>query len=268
MIHSNDPAAQTRCSLSKLAMRRTAQVAALVVANALGVGATWAATPGGTTTKTVEQYFFEVTEVPITQNVETFSTTVDGFLAGGAAPVASFSFDASASDAAVLASFATLRHLLTSAAGTPLSFTGPSLDASSRSQVGTSVAGVNSAFDFDSGTVLNVSTVELVGEDTFQIPWSGRCTGLTELYSFCNTRTDPEAVYVAAGNTVLLTSADIQFSITRTVTTTNTFLTTQRYSIIGTPDIASPIPEPSTLLLMAPLMALVAFRTRGRARPA
>jgi hypothetical protein len=239
---------------------RAVQILGVVVANVLGAEDALSDKIGGTTTKTVEQYFFNVTDIAQDQNIETYLTTIDGYLAGNPNPLASFTFNLPFGDAAVQSSFASIRHSLTNASSDPLSFLGPTLAASLRAKISTSVAGVNGPFDSQDGTVLDVTTTELVGEDAFYIPQSGRCIGLIELYSFCST--EGEHVFVAAGDTVLLTSADILFDVTRTTTTTNTFLTTQRYSIVGA-SIATPsVPEPDTLLLLAPIAVLVAFRAR------
>ena len=250
---------------SKKAFKTGARLATIALATLLG-GNAWAVDFGGTSTKTVIHYYFFETAVPspTEQTVETFSTTIEGFLEGSSSPVASFSFNLPIDDAIVQASLASIRNSLTGAAGGPLSFVGPALESSTRTKVGTTVVGANEPFDIFNaadlarGAVLAADTTELVGEDTFFLEES-YCSGLTEAYSFC--KNEPTPLFVAAGNTVLLTSVELGVAIDRTTTTTNTFLTTQRYSITGTPAIASPIPEPSTWMLMAPFVGFLAFRS-------
>ena len=82
--------------------------------------------------------------------------------------------------------------------------------------------------------------------------------------SFGDCTVDFGDIFVAAGNTVLLTSVGIADYVLRTTETTETFLNTAVYEIVGTP-ITQSVPRPGTDLLVGLASLLIAWRaTRPR----
>jgi hypothetical protein len=91
--------------------------------------------------------------------------------------------------------------------------------------------------------VLWVETVELVGEELFHLNSAQfGCVAVVQGITF-NCSEDFGDIFVAAGDTVLLTSAGIADYLLRTTVTTETFLNTAVYEIVGTP-ITQSVPEP------------------------
>ena len=219
-----------------------------------------AQTTGGTSTKTLEYRVPSVTTAAETRTVETYSTQVLGFLAGDPTALVDVQFVLPFGDAAVQAAFVTARSILAAASVNPLSFSGPTLTSSSRvlSNSSSTVSEVKTGEE-----VLWVDTVELVGQELFHLNSAQfGCVALVKGVSFDCT-VDFGDVFVAAGDTVLLTSAGIADYLLRTTVTTETFLNTAVYEIVGTP-ITQSVPEPGTGLLVG-LAGLIAWRaTRPR----
>ena len=71
-------------------------------------------------------------------------------------------------------------------------------------------------------------------------------------------------VFVAAGDTVLLTSAGVVENVLRTTVNTETFLNASVYEIVGRSDVRA-VPEPSTGLL-AGLAGLIGWWSAARRR--
>ena len=219
-----------------------------------------AQTTGGTSTKTLEYRVPSVTTAAETRTVETYSTQVLGFLAGDPTALVDVQFVLPFGDAAVQAAFVTTQSILAAASVNPLSFSGPTLTSSGRvlSNSASTVSEVLTGQD-----VLWVETVELVGEELFHLNSAQfGCVALVQGVSF-NCSEDFGNIFVAAGDTVLLTSAGIVDYLLRTTVTTETFLNTAVYEIVGTP-ITQSVPEPGTGLLVG-LAGLIAWRaTRPR----
>ena len=219
-----------------------------------------AQTTGGTTTKTLEYRVTSVTTAAETRTVETYSTQVLGFLAGDPTALVDVHFVLPFGDAAVQAAFATTQSILAAASVNPLSFSGPTLTSSSRvlSNSSSTVSEVKTGEE-----VLWVDTVELVGQELFHLNSAQfGCVALVKGVSFDCT-VDFGDVFVAAGDTVLLTSAGIADYLLRTTVTTETFLNTAVYEIVGTP-ITQSVPEPASLALVAGALALGAAASRRR----
>lgn len=219
-----------------------------------------AQTTGGTTTQTLEYRATSVTTAAETRTVEAYSTQVLGFLAGNPTALVDVQFVLPFGDAAVQAAFATTQSILAAASVNPLSFSGPTLTSSSRVLSNTS----STVSDVKTGEeVLWVDTVELVGAGLFHLNSAQfGCVAVVKGISFDCT-VDFGDIFVAAGNTVLLTSVGIADYVLRTTETTETFLNTAVYEIVGTP-ITQSVPEPGTGLLVG-LAGLIAWRaTRPR----
>ncbi|MDO9314103.1 MAG: hypothetical protein Q7T97_06125 [Burkholderiaceae bacterium] len=234
----------------------------LVGAGLLGsAGLAAAQTTGGTTTKTLEYRARNVTSVTETQTVETYETRMLGFLAGNPNALVDVLFALPFGDAAVQAAAITTRNLLSAASADPLSFWGPTLTSSSRVLSGSSSA---SSEVLTSEEVLWVDTAELVGEELFHLNSSqfGCIAEVNGVQFDCSF--DYGDLFVAAGDSVLLTSAGIAENYLRTTVTTDTFLNSSVYEIVGTPDIRV-VPEPSTALLVA-LAGLIGWRSTARQR--
>lgn len=219
-----------------------------------------AQTTGGTTAKTLEYHVPVVTNATETRTVETYSTQVLGFLAGNPTALVDVQFVLPFGDAAVQAAFVTTRSILAAASVNPLSFSGPTLTSSSRvmSNSSSTVSEVLTGQE-----VLWVDTVELVGAGLFHLNSAQYgCVAVVKGISFDCTE-DFGDIFVAAGDTVLLTSGGIADYMLRTTVTTETFLNTAVYEIVGTP-ITQSVPEPGTGLLVG-LAGLIAWRaTRPR----
>ena len=250
--------------------RITHVLAPLLVLVALlgGTAAAHAQNTGGTTTKSLENRVRSINSLTQTESVETYLTHMQGFLAGDPTALVDVQFALPFSDAAVQAAVATTRQLLAAASADPLVFSGPTLTSSGRvlaSSVPTNTEVLTGE------EVLWVQTVELVGEELFHLN-SDRygCVAEVRGIHFDCSR-DFGDLFVAAGDTVLLTSAGVVEYVDRTTRFTNTYLTTSDYQIVGTPVVAS-VPEPASAwlvgLVLAPMGAGAGrFRRPHAARP-
>ena len=231
------------------------------VACALVFGTGWAVAQktGGTTTKSLEYHASDITQISRTDTIETYSTRMLGFLTGEVNPLVDIQFSLPFGDAAFQAAIATARQMLTAASVDPLQFTGPMLTSSSRALTGSTSA---SSDVLTSQDVLWVHTAELVGEELFHLNSAQfGCVAEVAGIKFDCTE-DFGDLFVAAGDTVLLTSAGIVDRFNRTTIFTDTYLNSSTYQITGTPT-NQPLPEPGTALLAA-LAGLVVMRVRGR----
>ena len=220
---------------------------AIICAGSLGiVGPAAAQKTGGTSTKTIENRVFLITTAAETQTVETYATRMQGFLAGNPSALVDVLFALPFGDAAVQAAALTTRNLLSAASLDPLSFSGPTLTSSSRILSGSSSA---TSEVLTSEEVLWVNTAELIGEELYHLN-SDQFGCLAEVngVQFDCSR-DFGDVFVAAGDTVLLTSAGVAETRLRTTVTTETYLNSALYEIIGTPQ-SRVVPEPATGFLV------------------
>lgn len=238
---------------------------AIICAGSLGiVGPAAAQKTGGTTAMTLEHRVRHITAVTETQTVETYETRMQGFLAGNPSALVDVLFALPFGDAAVQAAAITTRNLLSAASLDPLSFSGPTLTSSSRALID-SMSGISE--EFTGEEVLWVNTVELVGEELYHIN-SDQFGCLAEVngVQFDCSR-DFGDVFVPAGDTVLLTSAGIADYYLRTTVTTETYLNSALYEIIGKPQ-SRVVPEPATgfLVGIAGLMGWFATVRRRRSR--
>ena len=234
----------------------------LVGAGLLGnAGMVAAQKTGGTSTKTLENRVRNVTEVTEARTVETYETRMQGFLFGNPNALVDVLFALPFGDAAVQAAAITTRNLLSAASSDPLSFSGPTLTSSSRVLSGLSSA---SSDALTSEEVLWVNTAELVGEELFHLN-SDQFGCLAEVNGIqFDCSLDFGDVFVAAGDTVLLTSAGVVENVLRTTVNTETFLNASVYEIVGRSDVRA-VPEPSTGLL-AGLAGLIGWWSAARRR--
>lgn len=236
-------------------------VFALAAALVGGSGLATAQTTGGTSTKTLEYHASDITNLSRTNTLETYATRMLGFLTGDANPLVDVQFSLPYGDAAVQAAVATTRQLLAAASADPLLFAGPMLTSTSR-VLTDSTSSISELLK--SQEVLWVETTELVGEELFHLNSAqfGCVAEISGIKFDCTE--DFGDLFVAAGDTVLLTSAGIVDRFERTTLFTETYLNASTYEIIGTPRIGT-VPEPATGVL-AGLAALVAWRARSRRR--
>jgi MYXO-CTERM domain-containing protein len=237
-------------------------MAAMACALAFGPGSAGAQTIGGTTAMTLEYHVNDITQLSRTDILETYSTRMLGFLTGQADPLVDIQFSLPFGDDAVQAAIATTRQMLAAASADPLQFTGPMLTSSSRALTGSSSA---SSDLLTSEDVLWVHTAELVGEELFHLNSAQfGCVAEVAGIKFDCTE-DFGDLFVAAGNTVLLTSGGIVHRFNRTTVFTETYLNSSTYQITGTPT-SQPVPEPGTapLAALAALAGLAALRRRAQ----
>lgn len=150
------------------------------------------------------------------------------------------------------------------ALGSPALVTGPSLVSSLTSLQGTDVTSSDSA-PVAIGTYINGSP--LIGPGSvrigdFQKPCEGvQILGPTTGVPFGCDPTDGTLFQVLAGQQNFTTNTHTVLQVTRTVTTTNTFLTSEHWEITGYPETA-PVPEPSTLAVVAAGLAGIGWWRR------
>jgi len=242
-------------------LNRIGQRRALALCGALilvGAGQAAAQSTGSVTTKTLEYRVINLSTETHTQILETYDTRILGFLAGAPSALVDVQFQLPFGDAAVQAAVTTTRNLLSAASADPLSFTGPTLTSNSRVLKNSSSA---SADALQSEELLWVETVELVGEELFALNSNqfGCVAQVNGIQFDCSL--DFGKLFVAAGDTVLLTSAGVVENVLRTTTITNTFLNASEYEIVGT-SIPQGISEPG----MGVLMCLMGLSCWGAAR--
>jgi hypothetical protein len=199
---------------------------------------------GGTTTRTLEYRLRQVNVTDAANTLETYSTRLLGFVTGMATAQIDLLFNLPFSSATVQAALGALPGNLTALSGQPLSFTAPLLITDTRTLINQSVASSSAVLLGEQ--VLWVDTTELVGEDTFNLNLPALQFGPQfACVNFGNCAT----AFVASGDTVLLTSVGVLETYGQTRTTTSSFLTSQTYSVTGTPTAA--VPQPSTWALLA-----------------
>jgi hypothetical protein len=224
-----------------------------------------AALADGVTSKTLEYRATDITTVSETHTVEIYETRMLGFLAGQPTAIVDVHFALPFSDAAVQAATLMTRQLLSAASADPLAFSGPTLTGSSR----TLTDSQSDVVDVLTGEeLLWVETVELISAVStgtlyrFNSADFG-CVADIDGYHF-NCSEDFGSQFVAAGDTLLLTSAGVVESVRRTTTFTDTYLTASVYEIVGTPEMHR-APEPGSALL-AGLAALVGWGVQMQRR--
>jgi hypothetical protein len=199
---------------------------------------------GGTNTSTSTtstKNIYDTTDIPVIQQVNTFSVELIAMMQGGPT-LYDQTFNVAFSDDAVQAAILTAQGVLT-ANGAAL-FAGPTLLSdipslvSSLSQIGAAVT---------TSTDVSVATTTYIGPQTIMV-------GDNQLQSFT----------IPAGGVdydTLITSLIHQLI---TTTTTNTYLTKDVYELVGVPGAATPVPEPATILLLG--AGLIGLAGYGRKR--
>lgn len=240
-------------------IKSTLAMAALAAALLGASGPAVAAPTGVINTMTLEYHASDITNVSRTDTIETYVTRMLGFLAGDVNPLVDIQFSLPYGDAAVQAAIATTRQVLAAASPDPLLFAGPMLTNSSRVLADSTSASSDRLADQE---VLWVQTTELVGAELFHLNSAQfGCVAEVAGVRFDCTENFGD-LFVAAGDTVLLTSAGIVNRIERTTVFADTYLNSATYQITGTPSPRA-LPEPSTGLLVA-LAGLAALRVRRK----
>ena len=202
--------------------RFAGQVSSAVAATLFGASASVFAAIGdgstGSSNATVTTSFSSsqtVTTVPVIQTIETYSTRILGSLSGNPTALVDFTFSAPYSDPSVQAALTTAQGVLSGASSDPLTISGPTLVADARTLVGST----SSTSDATNSTLV-VTLENSIGPGTIII--GDRDNGGTPFE-------------VLAGTTNLNVNTHTAIDIIRTITTANTFLTSQVYQLIGTP---------------------------------
>ena len=203
--------------------------------------------PGGTTVvtnSTTSSYVFQDTAV--TQRVDNYATTLSAFLNGN--PVYSASFSAPYSDPSVQAAVTAADAILT---GDSASFGVPQLTANTTVlQSSVTAAPVVTCAPCTAATGnTTVTTTDTFGPNTIMVG-----DNQSELFT------------ILSGQLDINVNTNNEYWITRNIVTSDTYLTSQSYSILGATTAGASVPEPpSVWLLMLGLCALAAWRwRRGR----
>ncbi len=197
-----------------------------------------------------QTYSYIAQDTLVTQTVNQYSTTLIAKLNGG--QILSETFGAQFSDPSVQAAILSADALLT---GDGASFGAPSLISGATNATGSEVSYLQTGRQA-TGTL--VPTVTEIFGPVAVVGCSGGCPFSFGVLAF------PGLTLVLPGQLNINDNADIQFAIDRTVTTTNTFLTTQTYEIDGTTSISA-APEPATFALVGlALLAVACGITKGK----
>jgi hypothetical protein len=227
--------------------------ACLLAALLLALPATsWAQGQGGTNTTTTVSTSSSTTfnDRFQTERVDTFLTRITARLDGGAT-VYDQNFNAAFADAVVQAAIAAAQAALNAAVDPDPTIVGPSLIGSSTNLVNSSTATI----DTPAGSTQTVTLEVAIGPQTILI--GDRDTGGTPFL-------------VTAGTTNFNFNTHTEFLFDRLLLTTNTFLTSQSYELVGfRQDVVASVPEPGSLALLgAALAGLACARRRtGHAPP-
>lgn len=184
-------------------------------------------------------------DTPVTNRVDNYSTTVTAFLNGS--QVFSQTYAAAFGSPTLMAAVMQANSILT---GDNATFGGPQL-IFNNSMLVSSILTPPPTF-----TCLTVPSTFVTG-----------ATSTTTVNTF-GPATIPvqdcqqDTFLVLSGQLDINVNTDIVYSVPRNIVTTNTFLTTQTYDILGTTTTTSESPEPATWTLLAAGLALIALRRR------
>jgi hypothetical protein len=186
----------------------------------------WAATDGegvNTTTYTTStKNIYDITYPSVTQQVNTYSTEIIGRMQGGPTLYDQI-FNVAYSSALIAAA----QGVLTGSGAT--SFIGPTLLSDSTSLLGTNT---QTGAPVVTGTDVSFATTTYIGPQTLMIGDN-----------------QSQAFTIPAGGVDFDTLITSLIHETITTTTTNTYLTTDVYELVGVPATTS-VPEPATMLLL------------------
>lgn len=185
----------------------------------------------GSTTATISYI-----DTPVSQRVDHYSTTLLAFLKGN--PVFSQSFYSPFSDATVQAAILQAEGILS---GVGATFAGPVLSSSS--------------VLLQSSLPTPPSSFTCLQAEAASIGFSGTTVTTTSTFGPATVSTgdcSSDSFFVLPGQLDINVNTDVQYTIPRNVVTTNIYLTTQTYEIIGT-SVATNVPEPASegFLLLA-----------------
>jgi len=196
-----------------------------------------------TTYTTSTRNIYDTSYAAVSQQVNTFSVELIASLQGGAT-VYDQTFNVAYADPAVQAAITTAQAALTASGAA--SFNGPTLLTGSTSLVG-SVSQIGAPVD--TGTDVSFATTLYIGPQTIMVG-----DNQSQIFSIPAGSQDYDT---------LVTSLIHQLI---TTTTTDTYLTTDVYQLVGVPaQSTAPVPEPGTILLLvmgAP--AMLFFRGKKR----
>jgi hypothetical protein len=207
-------------------------LAALLLLAATG-GRTDAQT-GGTSFTVSNTHGITFTPTTTTTRIDTFTTEIIGRLNGGT--VFDQTFNAAFGDPIVQAGVNAARAAITAAGGPGVVIVGPTLVSST-----TALQNSTSTTLFThTGTNTTVSTQQTIGPGTLFIGGvPPPCPSIAALPS--TTRPSlaacpgqPNTFFVAAGTTNINTNTHSQYFVDESISTTNTFLTAEVYTLIGT----------------------------------
>jgi len=192
----------------------------------------------------------QIETTQVDQRLDQYMTRLTANLFGGPV-VYDQTFNLPFSDAvvqdAVLAAQLALQGL-----ASPLTFTGPDLLSNSTTLVGSSS---NTVIDSQNESEFFALT-DTIGPNTILVGPLGACAGITITGPSEGTPFGCEPglgipIFVADNSSDIRVNIHTLTQIFQTTTTTNTFLTTEHYNLVGTPGDFSSVPEPSSLMLAA-----------------
>ena len=187
------------------------------------------------------KYITDTTNIPVSQQVDTFAVELIGRMQGSSTVLYDQTFNVAFNDSLVQAAIGTLKGTLTGDGAT--SFLGPSLLSTNTSLINSRVTSNSVFLDFNQSTDFSVITNLYIGPQTIM-------TGDKQSQPFD----------IPAGSQDFDTLSTFLFHQVITTTTINTFLTTEVYEVEGVEAVTTaPVPEPTTMLLFgAGIAGLVA----------